>query len=595
MKLLAKALLIGLLPFTPLLALAADDVAREAGIGVTEVVDTSPRAQLWAAIVAARRAENIPLYESLTAQYNQEYGHLFNRIAPSYGDPYAVLPGLSGGSGNPGDWGSDDVRISPAAILSPIIAGNPRSLNLQVDSLGNKYAAYISGNQDTLCVFRSTDQGLTWTRILNVFPGGSTKWHSFDLFITDSASNHVLGFAAVRTLAATGFGGQIFWMSCLETGTGFRASGIATRPAGRGHINPAIVSDGYQWSAGLTYWYAAFQNVDSSTGVGNQALAAYSTDWGVTWILDTARTGFNDFDLDIDFNFRSDTIAVLLTNDLTPTNANLRLRYVPLSGLGTGSTWGQSNVAATADPEFGSRLVAHRTNNAWLAVYTRTVAGNDNIEYSYSATGSPLLANWTVNQPLATLANNENRVDVQSQEAQGAFRVAYVSKGASRDTVIYTSAFAPPFGGRTIVNVDRDASTSTAPSVAGFRTGPSAFGGGVAFAGFGPTGLFYDGSNITPTDVRPTDEIPGVFALEQNYPNPFNPSTTIKFSIPQASEVTLKVYDQLGREVATLLNESKPTGSYEVTWNAGNLASGVYYYRMTAGSFNDVKKLLLLK
>jgi serine/threonine protein kinase len=85
------------------------------------------------------------------------------------------------------------------------------------------------------------------------------------------------------------------------------------------------------------------------------------------------------------------------------------------------------------------------------------------------------------------------------------------------------------------------------------------------------------------------------FLLYQNYPNPFNPSTTIKYSIPTTSYVTLKVYDILGREVTTLINEAKPTGTYEVKWNAVNLPSGVYFYQLTAGNYTATKKLLLLK
>ncbi|MDL1892204.1 hypothetical protein FBQ87_04845, partial [Sphingobacteriales bacterium CHB3] len=503
MKHLAKALLICLVAFAPLLAQTPEDIAREAGIGAEEIVDTSPRAQLWADIVAARRAENLSLYETLTAQYNQQYPNAFSRVASTADEPYAVLPGLSNGNGTSNDWGPGDVPVSTANILSPLIAGNAKSLRLRVDSLGNKFVAYIASNRDTLCVFRSTDQGLTWTRILNVLPGGTTKWHSFDFFVTDSVNNHLLGFAAVRTLAAAGYGGQLYWLSCLENGSGFRAAGIATRPAGRGHINPAIVSDGYMWSASLTYWYTAFQNVDSTTGVGNQALAAFSTDWGTTWALDTARNSFNDFDLDIDYNFRSDTIGVLLTNDITATNPNLRLQRIPLSGLGTGSTWTQLNVGATADPEFGGSFVSNRQSNALMIMYTRTQAGIDNIGYGISPTGAWALANWTLNEILQLQANNQNRADLDCQEAQGAFRVAYVSKGPSRDTIIYTSAFTPPFAGHQIVNENRNASTSTAPSVAGFRS-TAGFGGGVIYSELGPTGVFYDGSNIN-TDVRPTN------------------------------------------------------------------------------------------
>ena len=85
------------------------------------------------------------------------------------------------------------------------------------------------------------------------------------------------------------------------------------------------------------------------------------------------------------------------------------------------------------------------------------------------------------------------------------------------------------------------------------------------------------------------------YALEQNYPNPFNPSTTLKYQIQQNGFVTLKVYDILGKEVATLVNEVKTQGIYEVNFNASNLASGVYLYRLNVNDYVDVKKMILLK
>ncbi|RKY91850.1 MAG: hypothetical protein DRQ01_07030, partial [Ignavibacteriae bacterium] len=90
------------------------------------------------------------------------------------------------------------------------------------------------------------------------------------------------------------------------------------------------------------------------------------------------------------------------------------------------------------------------------------------------------------------------------------------------------------------------------------------------------------------------------FELEQNYPNPFNPSTKIKFSVPpnvkqETSKVSLKIYDVLGNEVAVLVNEEKPAGNYETEFNASNLSSGIYYYKLVTGSFTDTKKMILLK
>jgi hypothetical protein len=89
--------------------------------------------------------------------------------------------------------------------------------------------------------------------------------------------------------------------------------------------------------------------------------------------------------------------------------------------------------------------------------------------------------------------------------------------------------------------------------------------------------------------------VPIAFKLEQNYPNPFNPTTTIIYSVPTSSDVRLTVYDILGREVKVLVNEKKGPGVYTSTLNAGRLASGVYFYRLVAGSNIITKKMLLLK
>jgi len=102
-----------------------------------------------------------------------------------------------------------------------------------------------------------------------------------------------------------------------------------------------------------------------------------------------------------------------------------------------------------------------------------------------------------------------------------------------------------------------------------------------------------------------TPNLPTEFSLSQNYPNPFNPTTKIRYEIPGQAQndnmlVTLKVYDVLGNEVATLINEEKPAGSYEVEFNGSNLTSGVYFYQLRAGSpkgqaFIQTKKMLLIK
>ena len=95
-----------------------------------------------------------------------------------------------------------------------------------------------------------------------------------------------------------------------------------------------------------------------------------------------------------------------------------------------------------------------------------------------------------------------------------------------------------------------------------------------------------------------SNEVPDRFSLQQNYPNPFNPSTTIKFGVPVSVEtqnIKLTVYDITGKEIAVLLDEPLSAGSYEVVWNSSGYASGVYFYRLTAGSFSETKKMVLSK
>ncbi len=116
----------------------------------------------------------------------------------------------------------------------------------------------------------------------------------------------------------------------------------------------------------------------------------------------------------------------------------------------------------------------------------------------------------------------------------------------------------------------------------------SALGGSVWQIGYA-TSDFVTSSPETKT------VIPNEYSLSQSYPNPFNPATKIEYSIAGNEHVTIMVFDALGRELETIVNEDKPTGSYSALWNASNYASGVYVYQITAGSFRDSKKMILMK
>jgi hypothetical protein len=123
-------------------------------------------------------------------------------------------------------------------------------------------------------------------------------------------------------------------------------------------------------------------------------------------------------------------------------------------------------------------------------------------------------------------------------------------------------------------------------------SGPAS--GGEVHAG---TQMFIDNLELSMDDVSGVEEKNKQFdfALNQNYPNPFNPSTTISYQIPVTSRVSLKVYDIIGNEVAALVNEVKPAGKYETTFNAADLPSGIYFYQLKTNGYNKVRKMILLR
>jgi photosystem II stability/assembly factor-like uncharacterized protein len=119
--------------------------------------------------------------------------------------------------------------------------------------------------------------------------------------------------------------------------------------------------------------------------------------------------------------------------------------------------------------------------------------------------------------------------------------------------------------------------------------------GGNIFAGTWARGVWRRTLSEITSVASTADRLPVSFALRQNYPNPFNPSTTIRFALPHRSHVTLTVYNTLGQQVAQLVNSDIAAGYHEVQFNASNLASGVYFYRMQAGSYVETKSLCLIK
>lgn len=563
-----------------------DEIFREANPDAP-VIDNSQRAHDWANVVEMRKSGNEQQYQSLLNQYMQTYPDAFNIDNSTFNKPYESTPEKVNAPFNP-DWANGDNVVSAGGVPNPGIF--ERNLVLRIDSLGTQYCAYISTNRDTLVVCRSTNAGVNWERWKTINPGGSTKWHSFDFYITDTTGGHKLGFVGVRTPDVSSFAGQIYYWAWDNAGTFRSAVVIATAPGGRGIIEPSIISDGRDWSVGTTYWYVAFRNVDATTGVGDSASVSFSSSWGNTWSTPHRVRSFDDYDLDIDYNFGADSIYVLYTNTITPPNGNLRLSRIALGSLGTATTWTQVNITSSATNEHSGDLAVNRNNNNMGIVYT--FAGTPSQIYRDAWNGAAG-GYWNVDAAIFTQPEGQDSPSLDCNIGQFAFRCCYRVLGGS-DTIIYTSTtnILTGFSGHTVVSNNPPTGT-VFPDVAGFTVPVNS--GAVVYARFGATPIYYDNSNLL-TEITPVgSEIPEKYTLNQNYPNPFNPSTSIKFEIPKDGLVKIVVYDILGKEVATLVNDKRTAGSYIVDFNAGGLSSGVYFYKLITNDFTDIKKMTLVK
>ena len=279
--------------------------------------------------------------------------------------------------------------------------------------------------------------------------------------------------------------------------------------------------------------------------------------------------------------------------------------YMPMNTGGTGGNSVSLNIELSAAP--GTTVGTSWTDVATVRFSTTNASGNANLSWNAGAT-TVFKDDESTEVPANTL-NNLNTSPLPVQLAS--FAVTPAQTNGSVLVKWSTASETNNYG----FEVQKAPDTSNA-----FRTIPNSF-----VAGHGTTvdahsytftdatvqaGLWYyrlkqtdlDGtvhysekvsaSSVTSVKDRP---LPTAFALDQNYPNPFNPSTTIEFALPKDAHVTLDVYNVIGQRVASLVNEVRAAGYHTVQFNAGQLASGLYIYRIAAGDVTMVKKMMLTK
>jgi photosystem II stability/assembly factor-like uncharacterized protein len=498
---------------------------------------------------------------------------MVNAIASSGSEVFAsTLEGSAAIVGG-GVYRSTDNGINWASSSKGIF-GTPTFSNFAFQDT-TIYVAYDNN------LFRSNDGGNNWNLISNGLPG-----------VQDSNSSAIgnmdIQFGSiVYTLAEKG--SKLFAGASVNGGVDVSTdAGITWSPANYGLPNPPnrfisamtvsdsvlIVSE-FRGDSSFIYrstndganWTEVNQGmsiVKQLAAIGTNVIAAtssggfLSTDGGISW---TSLYGTGGF----------------------PTVKPINVAFAQNSVFFAGG--GSSGIVRSTN---GGTVWAVADSGIWPNVSVSSIGGDGTNVYAATTSG---LFKSSDNGISWTSLNNSflsPYSDYLSSLAGGGGAIlaftTYLSNG-------FEYIFLSTDGGSSWTEINNGAMYNNFPSALVFN--------GKLFLGLGggnPWGVWFC---QLPTATSVNDNFakgsPSNFELEQNYPNPFNPSTTIKYSIPKFGLVTIKIYDILGREVKTLVNEEKNAGNYKFEFNASKLASGVYLYRMQAGSFVQAKKLILMK
>ena len=414
-------------------------------------------------------------------------------------------------------------------------------------------------------ILRTTDGGSNWTQ-----QSSGTTVRLEGVSFTDKDNGTAVGF--VGTILRTTNGGTT-WTS-PNSGTGGDWSGVSFTDVNNGTVVGSggqilRTSDGgITWTLqliGIHSWYTGVSFTDSANGTvtGEDGDILRTTDGGTTWT--SQPTGFADEII---------TVGVCFTdvNNGTVVGYNYFFeRGLVLRTTNGGKDWTEQTSGTT---DWLNGVSFTDSYNGTAVGYGGTILRTTNggvipvelTAFTASTSKGTVTLNWTT----ATETNN-HLFEIERSIGDGQFTTIGYVEGHGTTTEIQSYQY--------IDNVSDIQATSLS-----YRLKQ----------------IDYDGSFEYSEVVEVTNPAPTDFVLHQNYPNPFNPTTRIKYSIPsnvksETPKVSLKVYDILGNEVVTLVNEEKTAGSFNVAFDATSLPSGVYFYRLTMGSYAVTKKMLYLK
>ncbi|MCI0473464.1 MAG: T9SS type A sorting domain-containing protein, partial [Ignavibacteria bacterium] len=480
-------------------------------------------------------------------------------------------------------------------------------------NIGKIWAVYVfsanASSPDSMRVAYSTNNGLSWVLYALASMGGTDKINTDDMdveLIEGTTGNKYLWI--VYGLRATGGSGKWFTGGAVINLTVFGGTLFAYAwpgdDAAKRYYNISITSDNaYYTSNAYVYLACSFDSLGASSyRINTQKFARCTNPYTNTpafsylgpnfwWFSSSAPANYQrTLWTDIAY-FRNVNDSLIVSFSGVPDSTTVFFAKANISGTPPTAGFSQKGTETSAY-KYAARLASSGTAGGTAVIFNQISGGINYIKYFRASNGA--FNNLLGQSALVEFLKTNTNCDVYSRRGYNSMYYAYTRYSTSDSLrIVYLN----PLSGGNLVNSKANAPTLLTGFISPkplFRnvSGDSCF---VLFCELGPVNVWAAfGCSGTITGIS-NPILPAVFSLSQNYPNPFNPGTTIEFSIPKNEFVSLKVFDILGREVATILNEVKNQGSYRIDFNASELSGGVYFYKLQAGSSTDVKKMLLIK
>lgn len=492
------------------------------------------------------------------------------------------------------DWYSTDVLVHSGQVAS---AGGYRQLDLKRADDGWMYLVVNkSGSPGGFTIYMSSNGGATWPGSIN-YSAGSGYIHNISALV-ESRNNSVLDSTRILVYftfssAANGDNASLYVLSVKRTGIGGVVYPAGNPGGGNKFEYVSVCSDGMYYSD-FTYMHAV---VREATNAGVQVGLRHfrTTNWCVSHTSALINTSYNDYYPSAAFSYELgiDSVYIAVERRLSATEYELRMIVTPDAPSANHRVFFITSAVSGIKYERPAITIVQQSSSVAKKVLV-TCTRNRNPRYHYSSDGG---GTWVIDQllgPNSAQVADYTICNSDSLTANGQYVIAgYVTDDG--DSVNVKQGSIP--GGLPFAYYKRNSSQSSgivAPVCAIYKTGTIKYAS-FGYPGFGPTNVYYNSEQLI-TAVQPiSGNVPGSFSLSQNYPNPFNPATNINFSLPKQGFVKLFVYDIMGREVAVLVNKNLSAGAYKVDFNASAFSSGVYFYRLEAGGFSDIKKMMLVK